>query len=326
MSKRALNTAIAIIVSLVLATVNLAGLYYLDTSIGPGNVQVIETVRDSDGTDHAKWSMGIIPELNTVKNSVAREENMRIWARPGDYSGHRVMGITFAVSALMWFVWIGSYLGFPGNMTLVRQRLIGLGLALILTVLTNLALARMTVQFSNTGLVLSSAFGYLSIGLNAGGLWYITLLSRLGVGQHESRPIIPASHMRDEKISALLMGLIIAFVLETLFRRLNLALPGLSFDFVIWAVTIIAFFNYYGYIPAKWLKGERPFGLMMVAFGTTLTILIWIVIQHFSGGIIGSALMTPAGSQGFSLMLSFWLLFWLTASNLSGKSSPIKIR
>ena len=122
------------------------------------------------------------------------------------------------------------------------------------------------------------------------------------------------------------MSLVIAFIIETVFRRLDLALPGLTFDFVIWAVTIIAFFNYYGYIPAKWLKGERPFGLMMVAFGTVLTMLVWIGIQHFTGGIIGSALMTPAGSQGLSLMLSFWLLFWLTASNLSGKTSPIKTR
>ena len=326
MNKRVLNTATAIIVSLVLAAANLAGLYYLDTSIGPGNVQVIETVRDSDGRNHAKWSMGIIPELNIVKDYVAQQENMRIWARPGDYSGHRVMGITFALAAIMWFVWIGLYLGFPGNMALVRQRFMGLGIALVLTVLTNLAFVRMTVQFSNTDLILGAAFGYLSIGLNAGGLWYITLLTRLGIGRHESRPIIPASHMRDEKISAFLMSLVIAFIIETVFRRLDLALPGLTFDFVIWAVTIIAFFNYYGYIPAKWLKGERPFGLMMVAFGTVLTMLVWIGIQHFTGGIIGSALMTPAGSQGLSLMLSFWLLFWLTASNLSGKTSPIKTR
>lgn len=324
LSKRVLYTAIALAAALILATVNLAGLYYLDKQIGPGNVQIIRTSLDINAKSYTQWSFGIIPNIETVPAKVAEQKNLRIWAKPGDYAGARVMGITFALTAIMWFVWIGSYLGFPGNMVLVRQRLLGLLAAVFLTVVTNLIFARMTTEFSSANTILASAFGHLSIGISAGGIWFITILSRLGVGQHESRPTIPASNMKDEKLSALLMGLVIAFVIEFLLRRGNLSLPNLPLDFVIWAITIIAFFNFYGYVPSKWLKGERPAGIAMTVIGTILTIALWIVIQQITGGAIGAELLTARGSQGLSLMLGLWLLFWLSVSNQSGKSSPIR--
>lgn len=326
LNKRILNTVIAITVSLALATANLAGLFYLDKSIGSGNVQVIRTALDINAKNFTRWSFGVIPHLETVPTELADHENMRVWARAGDYAGPDVMGITFAVSAIMWFLWIGCYLGFPGNMVLVRQRLLGLAAAAVLTVLTNLMFARMTTEFSLANNIISQAFGRFSIGLNAGGIWFITVLARLGIGQHETRPTIPAAHMKDEKVSALMMGLIVAFVLETVFRQVNLALPDMSVDFVVWAITIIAFFNYYGYIPSRWLKGERPTGLLVTVFGTAATIAVWLSIQHFTGGAISTAVLTPAGSPGLSLMLSFWLLFWLSVSNRLGKSSPIRTR
>ncbi|PKM82175.1 MAG: hypothetical protein CVU89_05890 [Firmicutes bacterium HGW-Firmicutes-14] len=325
MNKRALNTIIAILVSLSLAALNLAGLFFVDNSIGKGNVQVIETALDINAREFTQWSCGIIPKLKTVPESVALSENMRIWAKPGDYAGAPVMGITFALAAIMWFIWISWYLGFPGKMDLVKHRLVGLLAAAVLTIGANLAFARMTTEFSGANYILSTAFGHLSIGINAGGIWFITLLSWLGIGQHQARPVIPARHMKDEKLSALLMSLVIAFVIETLFRRMNLAMPQLSFDFIIWAITIIAFFNYYGYIPTKWFKGERPFGIMFTLGCTALTLAVWTAIQHFTDGMIGSAILTPSGSQGLSLMLGFWLLFWLTVSNHSGKTSPIRL-
>ncbi len=324
-SKRVLNTLMALIISLALATANLAGLYYLDKSIGQGNVQVIQTALDINARNFTQWSLGVIPNINTVPAAVAEQENMRVWAQPGDYAGPAVMGITFAMAAIMWFIWIGYYLGFPGNMVFIKQRLLGLLAALVLTILTNLMFARMTTEFTSTNTVLGAAFGHLSLGLNAGGIWFIAVLSRLGVGQHESRPTIPVSQLKDEKLSALLMSLVIAFVFEGVFRKANLALPGLSIDFAVWAVTFIAFFNYYGYIPSKWFKGERPFGIVLTVCGTAATIIIWVVIQHLTGGAIGTALLTASGSPGLSLMLSFWLLFWLSVSNQSGKSSPVRI-
>ncbi len=325
MNRRAFDTVIAITVSLLLATANLAGLSYLDKSIGSENVQVIQTALDINARKFTQWSYGIIPNIKTVPAAQAEEQNLRIWARPGDYAGAEVMGITFALSAIMWFTWI-NYLGFPGNMALVRQRLLGLLAAAALTVATNLMFARMTTEFSSANNILSTAFGYLSLGLNAGGIWYINLLGRLGVGQHESRPTIPASHMKDEKLSALLMSLITAFVIGSVFRRANLALPNLPFDYVIWAITIIVFFNYYGYFPSKWLKGERPSGIILSIVGTIITIFVWIGIQYLTGGAIGAGLFTAAGSPGLSLMLSFWLLFWLIVTNFLGKTSPLRTR
>jgi len=320
MNNRFFSTLIAIIVSLSLATLNLAGLYYLDQSIGSGNVQVIQTGPDT------RWSFGVIPQLKTVTSAEAERGNMRIWARAGDYAGAEVMGITYGLAAIMWFVWIGCYLGFPGNMVFVKQRLFGILAATVLTILANLALARMTTEFSEANYILETAFGHLSLGLNAGGIWFIALLSRLGVGQHETRPAIAMSHQKDEKLSALLMSLVIAFLIESLFQKVNLALPDLSFDFIVWAVTIIAFFNFYGYIPTKWFKGERPYGIMFTIAGTVITLALWIGIQQLTGGTFGAALLTATGSPGLSLMLSFWLLFWLTVSNQSGKSSPVRTR
>lgn len=325
-NKRVFNTVIGIIISLMLAFANMAGLHYIDKSIGPGNVQVMQTALDINAKSYTQWSFGVIPKLKLVTEAQAERDNLRIWAKPGDYAGARVMGITFALSATMWFIWISSYLGLPGNLTLVKQRLLGLLAALILTVLTNLIFARMTTEFTSANSILGAAFGHLSIGLNAGGIWFITILARLGIGQYDSRPSIPASHMKDEKLSSLLIGLVIAFVFELCFRRFNLALPELSLDFAIWAVTIIAFFNYFGYLPTKWLKGERPIGIAVTICGTILSILAWIGIQSLSDGIFGAAVLTSKGSPGFSLMLSFWLLFWLTVSNQSGKTSPIKTR
>lgn len=324
-NKRLVNTGLAIIISLALATANLAGLYYFDKSIGHGNVQVIQTALDINANSFTRWSFGIVPNVQTVPADQAERENLRIWARPGDYAGTKVIGITFALSALMWFVWIGCYLGFPGSMSFVKQRLLGIMAATVLTILSNLLFARMTTEFSLASPILGSGFGYFSLGLNAGGIWFITLLSRLGIGQHESRPTIPASHMKDEKLSALLMSLVVAFILETLFRRTNLALSNLSVDFVVWAITFIAFFNYYGYIPSKWLKGERPYGLLLTLSGTVATILVLLGIQHLTGGTVNTALFTAAGSPGLSLTLSLWLLFWLSVSNQLGKSSPVRV-
>lgn len=323
-NKRVIYTAIALAAAIIMAAANLAGLYYLDNSIGSGNVQVIQTTLDINADYFTQWSYGIIPHLKIVPAEVAEQEDLRIWAKPGDYAGAKVMGITFALSAIMWFTWIGSYLGFPGNIVLLRQRMLGLLAALILTVITNLIFARMTTEFSDANTVLGSAFGHISIGLSAGGIWFITLLSRLGVGQHDSRPTIPASQMKDEKLSALLMGLVTAFIIESVLIRSNLALPNLSLDFVIWAITIIAFFNYYGYMPSKWLKGERPTGIAMTVVGTIITLALWIVVQQITGGAIGAELLTANGSRGLSLMLGLWLLFWLSVSSQSGKSSPIR--
>jgi len=325
MNRRAFNTVIAITLSLILATGNLAGLHYIDKSIGPGNVQVIRTALDINAQKFTQWSFGLIPNIKTVPESEAAEQRMRVWARPGDYAGAEFLGITFGLSAIMWFTWI-NFLGFPGNMLLVRQRLLALLAAAILTISANLMFARMTTEFSSFNNILSTAFGYFSLGLNAGGIWFIHLLGRLGIGQLESRPSIPPNHTKDEKLSALLMSLVIAFIIGSIFRRVNLTLPNLPFDYVIWAITTIVFFNYYGYLPSKWIKGERPFGIVISIGATVITVFVWVGVQYFTGGSIGAGLFTDAGSPGLSLMLSFWLLFWLIVTNFMGKTSPLRTR
>lgn len=115
------------------------------------------------------------------------------------------MGITFAIPAIMWLIGISMYLGFPYNVKMLPQRLLGLIAALILTVLANLIFARMTADVTTSGTVLGNSFGHLCLGINNGGIWFLALMSRMGVGAEPKDKVLnpPDPNKKAAKFTAL---------------------------------------------------------------------------------------------------------------------------
>ncbi|MDH4122989.1 MAG: hypothetical protein OEV21_02740, partial [Thermoplasmata archaeon] len=189
MDKKIKNTIILVLTVFVIVAIQQGILYSIDQSIGTGNVQVIVT--DSSGKE--QWTMGLIPQLQTVTMADAIADGLKIWAAPGDYSGDSIMGITSAIAAVMWIVWLGVFLGFPGNIQLRKERILGLvGVSLLILIL-NLIFLRSIADATTAGSVVKNTAGHLSLAINNTGILMAILFHRLGIGvKNPETPFMPA--------------------------------------------------------------------------------------------------------------------------------------
>ena len=335
MDKKIKNTIILVITVLVIVAIQQGILYSVDKSIGTGNVQVLTT--DSSGNE--QWTMGLVPQLETMSKADALAHGAKIWASPGDYSGDSVIGITSAIAAVMWIVWMGVFLGFPGNIQLKKERILGLvGIAFIIMIL-NLIFLRSIADATTSGSVVRNTTGHLSLALNNTGILFAILLHRLGVGiKNPDTPFMPALGASKcdkanknfyRKFYGLMTILIATAVIEIICQYAGLGIPEVAVDASVWLIWGVIFIAHFGTFPSDWKLGKRPKGIIMMLALTILTLIGFYVMQVVSNESIGSGLLETrlanAGmsqNAGVSLMLSCWLVFWTIAVGAAGYCDP----
>jgi hypothetical protein len=338
MDKKVKNTIILVLTVLVIVTIQQGILYSVDRSIGTGNVQVIST--DAQGNE--QWSMGVVPQLQTMTRTDALAQGLKIWAAPGDYSGDAVMGITCAIAAVMWIVWMGVFLGFPGNIQLKRERILGLvGIAFLIVIL-NLVFLRAIADATAEGSVVKNTAAHLSLALNNTGIFFAIILHRLGVGvKNPDQPFMPAlGASRCDRVNrnfyrkfyGVLAMLVATATIEIVCQFAKLGVPEVAVDASVWLIWGVIFIAHFGTFPSDWKLGKRPKGIMMMIVLTLLTLVAFYVIQIATSESIGSGLLesrlVAVGSEnaGVSLMLSCWLVFWTVAIGAAGYCDPGQCR
>jgi len=339
MDKKIRNTVILVLTVFVVVAIQQGILYAVDKSIGTGNVQVI--AQDTNGDE--KWTMGLIPHLQTMAKTDALSQGMKIWASPGDYSGDSVMGITAAIASVMWIVWLGVFLGFPGNIQLKKERIFGLlGIALLIAAL-NLVFLRSIADATTSGSVVKNTAGHLSLALNNTGILMAILMHRLGVGvKNPDTPMMPALGASKcdkangdfyRKFYGVTAILVLTAFIEILFQTANAAIPEVAVDASVWLIWGVIFIGHFGTFPSDWKLGKRPRGIVMMLVLTVLTIAGFYLMQVATGESIGSGVMetrlSNAGlsqNAGLSLMMSCWLVFWTIAVGAAGYCDPGQCR
>jgi len=339
MDKKVSNTVILVLTVLVVVAVQQGLLYAADKNIGTGNVQVI--AHDSSGDE--RWTMGLIPRLQTMTKADALTQDMKIWASPGDYSGDSVMGITAAIAAIMWIVWLGVFLGFPGNMQLKKERVLGLVGVALLVLIFNLVFLRAIADATASGSVVRNTAGHLSLAINNSGILMAILLHRLGVGVKDPEtPMMPAlgSSRCDRahssfyrKFYGVLTILVVAGLIEMTFQLADFAVSEVAVDASVWLIWGVIFIGHFGTFPSDWRLGKRPKGIVIMLVFTVLTIVGFYIMQVATGESIGSgvheARLANAGlseNAGLSLMLSCWLIFWTIVAGAAGYCDPGQCR
>lgn len=307
-------------------------LYHFDNQL-EGKVQIIKT---EDGRE--RWILGVIPEIKEVSETMVEEKSehgaYKVWARKGDYSGPSVMGITCAIAAIMYLVWYAIILGFPNRMDDLRPKIAAIILIIAMIVIINLAFMRMTADFiqttSDTGdppSVLKVTSAHLSLSINNAGILFAIIVHRLGIGSKKGdeglpdlKPVRERPHAKFYKKVYAMMGLF-AFItiLEIVLISLNAAISEYAVDFSVWIIWAVVFLGHFGYYPKDWISGDRPKGLALMIGGTIVTIVVFIVIQAVTGGIISTAVASKdLHNEGLSLMLSCWMIFWLLVGHVAG--------
>jgi len=339
MDKKIRNTAILVLTVFVVVAVQQGILYAVDKSIGTGNVQVI--AQDANGDE--EWTMGLIPHLQTMAKADALSQGMKIWASPGDYSGDSVMGITAAIASVMWIVWLGVFLGFPGNIQLKKERILGLLGITLLIVALNLVFLRSIADATTSGSVVRNTAGHLSLALNNTGILMAILMHRLGIGvKNPDTPMMPALGASKcdkaygnfyRKFYGVMAILVLTSVIEVIFQAANAAIPEVAVDASVWLIWGVIFIGHFGTFPSDWKLGKRPKGIVMMLVLTVLTIAGFYLMQVATGESIGSGVLetrlSDAGlsqNAGLSLMMSCWLVFWTIAVGAAGYCDPGQCR
>jgi hypothetical protein len=339
LDKKIRNTVILVLTVFVVVAVQQGILYAVDKGIGTGNVQVI--TQDANGDE--EWTMGLIPHLQTMAKADALSQGMKIWASPGDYSGDSVMGITAAIAAVMWIVWLGVFLGFPGDIQLKKERLLGLlGIALLILAL-NLVFLRAIADATTSGSVVRNTAGHLSLALNNTGILMAILMHRLGVGvKNPDIPMMPALGASKcdkahgnfyRKFYGVMAILVLTAFIEIVFQAANAAIPEVAVDASVWLIWGVIFIGHFGTFPSDWKLGKRPKGIVLMLALTLLTIAGFYLMQVATGESIGSGVLetrlSDAGlsqNAGLSLMMSCWLVFWTIAVGAAGYCDPGQCR
>ncbi|MEM4262337.1 MAG: hypothetical protein QW505_01940 [Thermoplasmata archaeon] len=331
MDKKIRNAIILVITVFVIVTIQQAILYSIDSSIGAGNVQVIVT----DSQYNEQWTMGLIPQLETVSKAEALANGDKIWAAPGDYVGSAVIGITSAIAAVMWIVWLGVFLGFPGNIQLKKERIAGLVGITLLIIILNLVFLRAVADATVTGSVVKNTTGHLSLALNNTGILMAIIFHRLGVGvRNPGAPLMPALGGTGcaranagfyKKFYGLMLVLVVTSLIEVAFQLANAAIPEVAVDASVWLIWGVIFIAHFGTYPSDWKLGKRPRGIVLMIVLTVLTIVGFYIMQIASNEAIGSGVgeqrLVDAGmsaNAGLSLMMSCWLVFWIIALSAAG--------
>jgi hypothetical protein len=335
MDKKIKNTIILVLTVFVIVAIQQGMLFTVDKSIPANNVQVI--VEDGSGTE--QWTMGVVPHLQTMPRTDAIAQGLKIWASSGDYSGDSIMGITGAIAAVMWIVWMGVFLGFPGNIQFKKERVLGLiGIAFLILIL-NLVFLRSVSDATTAGSVVKNTTGHLSLALNNTGILFAILLHRLGVGVKDpDQPMMPAFGAAKcdkanknfyRKFNGLLTILLATAVIEIICQFAGLGIPEVAVDASVWLIWGVIFLGHFGTFPSDWKLGMRPKGIALMLILTILTLVGFYVMQVASGEAIGSGLLEQrlanAGlsqNAGVSLMLSCWLVFWTIAVGAAGFCNP----
>jgi len=335
MDKKVRNAVVLVLLVFVVVAAQQGILYSIDKSIGTGNVQVI--VKDADG--HEQWTMGLIPHLQTMTKTDALHQEFKIWASPGDYSGDVIMGVTAAIASIMWIVWLGVFLGFPGDIRFKKERIVGIvGIALLVAML-NLVFLRAIADSTTSGSVVKNTASHLSLALNNTGILMAILLHRLGVGVKDpDTPMMPAlgSSKCDKahsgfyrKFYGIMTMMVLTGIIAIAFQLSGAAVPEVAVDASVWLIFGVIFMGHFGTFPSDWRLGKRPKGLAIMLVFTMLTLVGFYVMQIATGESIGSGILetrlSNAGlnqSAGLSLMLSCWLIFWTIAAGAAGYCDP----
>ncbi len=335
MDKKVRNAIALVLVVFVVVAIQQGILYGMDKSIGSGNVSVIA----KNPSGHEVWTMGLIPTLHTMTKADALAQGMKIWASPGDYSGDIVMGVTSAIASIMWIVWLGVFLGFPGNMQFKKERILGLVGVALLVVMMNLLFLRAVADSTTSGSVVANGAEHLSLALNNAGIFFAIILHRLGVGVKDpDQPMMPAlgASKRDrvhsgfyKKFYGMLGMLVLTGLIEVAFQLSGAAIPEVGVDASVWLIFGVIFMGHFGTFPSDWSKGKRPKGIAVMIVFTILTVAGFYVLQSVTGGTIGSGVLesrlSNAGlnqNAGLSLMLSCWLIFWIIVAGAAGFCDP----
>jgi hypothetical protein len=335
MDKKVKNAIILVLVVFVIVAIQQGILYSIDKSIGSGNAQVIVT-----GADGEEWTMGLVPHLQTMPIADANAAGLKVWAAPGDYSGDAVIGITGAIAAVMWIVWMGVFLGFPSNIKLKKEKIIGLiGISFVILIL-NLIILRAVADATTSLSVLHNATGHLSLALNNTGILFGILLVRLRVGGRDpNQPFMPgmggpnpcgvADQKFYKKFNGVLMMLILTAVIEIICEFGGIGIPEVAVDASVWLIWGIIFIAHFGTYPSDWKLGKRPKGIALMVVLTVLTIVGFYMMQVATSESLGSGvgetrLFNAYGSYnaGLSLMLSCWFVFWTIALGSAGFCDP----
>ncbi len=335
MDNKVKNTIILVLLVFLAVAIQQSILYSVDNGIGSGNVQVITV--DSNGNE--QWTMGLIPHLETMSKASALAQGLKIWAAPGDYSGDIILGITSAIAAVMWIVWLGVFLGFPGNMKFTKERLLGLAGVALLVMTLNLVFLRAIADATTSGSVVKNTAAHLSLALNNTGILMAILLHRMGVGVKDPDvPMMPAlsSSKCDKaygnfyrKFYAVMTILVVTAVIEIIFQYAKAAVPEVAVDASVWLIWGVIFLGHFGSFPSDWKLGKRPKGIVLMIVLTLLTVVGFYVMQVATHGVVGSGVLesrlSNAGlsqNAGLSLMLSCWLVFWTIAVGAAGYCDP----
>jgi len=336
MDKKVKNAIILVLVVFVIVAIQQGILYSVDKGIGSGNAQVIVT--DANGDE--EWTMGLVPHLQTVPLADANAAGQKIWATPGDYSGDAVIGITGAIAAVMWIVWMGVFLGFPSNIKLKKEKIIGLvGISFVILIL-NLIILRAVADATTSLSVLHNATGHLCLALNNTGILFGILLVRLRVGGRDpNQPFMPgmggpnpcgvADQKFYKKFNGVLMMLVLTAVIEIVCEFGGIGIPEVAVDASVWLIWGIIFIAHFGTYPSDWKLGKRPKGIILMVVLTVLTIVGFYIMQVATNESLGSGvgetrLFNAYGSYnaGLSLMLSCWFVFWTIALGSAGFCDP----
>ncbi len=333
--KKVRNTIILVITVFVVVAIQQGILYAADKGIGAGNVLVV--AQDANGNE--QWTLGVIPQLEKMTKADALSQGLKIWASPGDYSGDSIMGITSAIASVMWIVWLGVFLGFPGNIQLKRERLLGLGALAVGLAVLNLVFLRSIADATTSGSVVKNTAGHLSLALNNTGILLAILFHRMGIGVKDPAvPMMPALGPSKcdnaygnfyRKFYGIVAILIVTGIIEVVFQLADAAVPEVAVDASVWLIWGVIFIAHFGTFPSDWRMGKRPKGIAIMLLLTVLTIVGFYVMQVATNESIGSGVLesrlSNAGlseNAGLSLMLSCWLVFWTIAVGAAGYCDP----
>lgn len=330
MNRRLLGAIIVAATTVLLVTIQQAALFAVDEAIGPDQVQVIAT----DAAGKPIWHFGLWPELELVPKTVVPDGAV-VWAKAGDYAGASVLGITAAIAAVMYAVWLGICLGFPFRIEKAPARVTGLASVALLTILTNLIFARMMADATTGGTVIANTSAHLSLSLNNAGIFFAILMHRLGIGVKDASLAITGqvrAEMRRyryrqfyKKYYAIFAGFILVGLIEVVLIANKMTVPEYAVDFSVWLILAVIFLGHFGVYPSDWLKGARPKGLAMLAGGIVGTILVFVGLQALTDGTIGAGVLSErleaagvGANAGLSLMITCWGVFWVVIASLAG--------
>jgi len=311
-----------------------------DEAIGEG-YWVVDRTQGEEGW----YALGLLPHLTSIPREVVRSRNTDadpsndclIYAQQGDFAGNDVYGITFGIPLIMFLIWYAFIIGYPDRVDPYRlpRRIFTIVVIITCSVVVNLFLLRFSAGLLEDpmGRVAAGSAYPASLLFHNAGIWFGLLFHSLGAHRPAHavhlRSGVGAWEMRTkEEFVWLLVLLAVVTLVELVMVQNRLALPDAASGYALWVTCVVLFVRMFGFSPRSWVWKMKGIGITLA--GTSATLLIFCIIERMTG-TLGAGFASPILARsfgpeyaniGFSLMLSIYLIFWMTLVAAAGLHHP----